>query len=174
MSNFFEFIQKISKVVYKKKGQHVFQMGENDKNLYFVNKGLLKAYYLTENGKEFIKSFIQEQELIGSISSVYGQKKCSFSIVCLGEVELLQIPFNKLFAEAQSNNTVAMEVIDMLFKLCMKKENREYEFLCLSAKQRYLSLLKNSPGIDNVVTQTDIAKYLGITPVALSRIKNNS
>lgn len=52
----------------------------------------------------------------------------------------------------------------------MKKEQREYELLCLSAQQRYQALLARKPDIYDFVTQGDIAKYLGITPVALSRI----
>ncbi|MEM7216256.1 MAG: hypothetical protein AAF423_12000 [Pseudomonadota bacterium] len=53
----------------------------------------------------------------------------------------------------------------------MKKEMREYELLCLSAEDRYRRLMKSTPDIFNLVTQNEIARYLGVTPVALSRIK---
>ena len=53
----------------------------------------------------------------------------------------------------------------------MKKEIREYELLCLSAEDRYKRLLKHTPDILKLVTQNEIARYLGITPVGLSRIK---
>ena len=53
----------------------------------------------------------------------------------------------------------------------MKKERREYEFLCLSAEERYRLLIKRSPDLVRQVTQNEIARYLGITPVALSRIR---
>ena len=56
----------------------------------------------------------------------------------------------------------------------MKKERREREFLTESAEERYRMLLERSPALFDKVTQKDIARYLGITPVALSRIRKRS
>ena len=67
---------------------------------------------------------------------------------------------------------VAQFVIDGLLELAMKKERREYEFLCLSAEDRYRLIREREPTMLGRVTQNDIARYLGITPVALSRIKS--
>jgi hypothetical protein len=55
-----------------------------------------------------------------------------------------------------------------------KKERREREFLTESAEARYQMLLEDSPGLFDKVKQKDIARYLGITPVALSRIRGRS
>ena len=65
----------------------------------------------------------------------------------------------------------AQEIIDILLNFAMKKERREFELLCLSAEERYKLLLERSPDIAKNVTQNDISRYLGITPVALSRIR---
>ncbi len=43
------------------------------------------------------------------------------------------------------------------------------EFLTLPAQARYRVLLEQSPELPERVKQKDIARYLGITPVALSR-----
>jgi len=73
---------------------------------------------------------------------------------------------------AKNNLMTANSLIDLLLNFAMKKEQREYELLCLSAQQRYQNLLARVPNIYEMVTQNDMARYLGITPVALSRIKN--
>jgi CRP-like cAMP-binding protein len=62
-------------------------------------------------------------------------------------------------------------VIEFLLALYMKKEQREYELLSLPAAERYQRLCAEDPDLIEQVTQNDIALYLGITPVALSRIK---
>ena len=62
-------------------------------------------------------------------------------------------------------------MIDMLLNFAMKKEKREFEFLCLSPETRYRQLAQNSPALLNRITQNDLAKYLGVTAVGLSRIK---
>jgi hypothetical protein len=43
----------------------------------------------------------------------------------------------------------------------------------MNATERYLSLRKQIPNIDNLIPQYQIATYLSITPVQLSRIRNN-
>lgn len=60
---------------------------------------------------------------------------------------------------------------EFLLALAMKKEQREYEFLCLSAAERYLLFCQREAELVPRLSQLDIARYLGITPVALSRIR---
>lgn len=43
--------------------------------------------------------------------------------------------------------------------------------LALSPEENYRQLLAESPDLAQRLTQNDIARYLGITPVALSRIR---
>jgi len=50
------------------------------------------------------------------------------------------------------------------------KERREYELLQLSASERYLMFDQEYPGLARRIPQYYVASYLGITPVALSRI----
>ena len=72
---------------------------------------------------------------------------------------------------SQKDHEIANNLIELLLHFSMKKEKREFEFLCLSAEERYCLLAETSPGLLEKVTQNDIARYLGVTPVALSRIK---
>ena len=148
--------------------------GDMDRNLYLVQSGLLKAYYTSEDGKEFIKSFILPKDIICSLTSVYSEKQCSFSLVCLELTFLIKIPFTVVQEYSQRYHEIANDMNEALLKFAMKKEKREYEFLCLSAEERFLKLIETTPSLFNTVTQNDIAAYLGITPVGLSRIKKRN
>lgn len=53
----------------------------------------------------------------------------------------------------------------------MKKEARERELLILNAVERYRVFLREYPDLEKRIKQHMIASYLGITPVALSRIR---
>jgi len=53
----------------------------------------------------------------------------------------------------------------------MAAERRERSLILDSALTRYQNLLGEFPGIEARVRQYDLASYLGITPVALSRIR---
>ncbi|MDN4504426.1 Crp/Fnr family transcriptional regulator [Alteromonadaceae bacterium BrNp21-10] len=153
------------------KGEHVFRQGDNDEFLYFIQSGFLKAYYLSMDGKEQVKSFLSPNSVIGSLLSCYSKQHCSFSLLCLEQASLVKIPFDLLHNLSQQDITLANELQHYLLMLAMKKEKREYELLCLPAEQRYRQLQAEMPELFNQVTQKDIAHYLGITNVALSRIK---
>lgn len=153
------------------KGVVIFNQGDDSENLYYVETGLLKAFYVTPDGKEFVKSFIREGNIIGSLTALTSDDNCSFSLVCLEACALRRIKFSDLIQVAEKDITVANTFIKLLFNFSMKKERREYEFLCLSAEERYQLIQQQTPDLLNRVTQNDIARYLGITPVALSRIR---
>ena len=45
------------------------------------------------------------------------------------------------------------------------------DHLCLNESERYEILKKRIPDIDNLIPQDQIASYLNITPVQLSRLR---
>lgn len=155
-----------------KKFQHLFHQGDEVGDLFIVKQGLLKAYYITESGKEFVKSFIAEGQLIASLSALLGRgKKCTFNVVALEDCEVRVVPRQQVLALQEGELEALRGLNGVLLDLAQKKEKREYEFLCLSAEERYQSFLNEYPAIASRISQIDIAAYLGITPVALSRIK---
>ncbi len=60
----------------------------------------------------------------------------------------------------------------LLEQLAIKKERREADFLLLSATERYQKFLQDYAYIVNSIANYHIASYLGITEVALSRIRS--
>jgi hypothetical protein len=48
---------------------------------------------------------------------------------------------------------------------------REHQWLMFSAAERYLKVLQEAPGWLEQVPQHRLASYLGVTDVALSRIR---
>lgn len=169
--NFIDLIKNEGKRITKKKGQHLFRQGNQSGSLYWVESGLLKAYYTTSDGKELIKSFITNKSIIGSLTSAYAENTSSFSLVCLEDSALIETPFTVIHQHSRSDQTIANHMIEVLLQFAMRKEQREFEFLCLSPEERYQKFFLESPEILDKITQADLAKYLGITAVGLSRIK---
>ena len=156
----------------KKKHEHLFQQGDKSDVFYLIKSGLLKAYYVTPDGREYVKSFITAGGFIGSLTACYEETLCSFNLSCLEDTDYIEVKYETLYALTGKEPEMATFMLNNLLMLAMKKERREYEFLCLSAPERYQLLCERQPELLDRVTQNDIARYLGITPVALSRIKN--
>ena len=166
-----EFVETHGSPLVKEAGTTIFRMGDRDRSLYFVQSGLLKAYYLSADGKENIKSFLVPGDSIGSMTSAYADKGCTFSLTCLQDCKLIRVEFNEVLSRSKTDLELSAEILAFLLGFAMKKEAREYELLCLSAEERYRRLVESRPEIFDLVTQIDVARYLGVTPVGLSRIK---
>ncbi|MBU2968233.1 Crp/Fnr family transcriptional regulator [Pseudoalteromonas sp. C2R02] len=169
--NFSEIANQFGTVESFKKGEYIFNLGDISQHVYFVIEGVLKAHYLTEEGKEFIKSFVLPNDTIASLQALDGDS-CSFNLLCLKDTKVIKLAYQTIVEQSKTNIEIANSVIELLVAFGKKKEKREYELLCLDAQQRYQQLLQRNPNIYDFVTQNDIARYLGVTPVALSRIKN--
>lgn len=153
-------------------GEFLVRQGEPAPNLYFVHKGLVKMFYITAEGKEFVKSFIAEGQLTGSLSALMEGGESTFSIVCLEPVAAEYVPAD-VFADLVEGDVGMLRCGYRLFQtLALKKEMREFGFLCLTPEERYRRFMDENPHLAARVTQADIARYLGITPVALSRIRS--
>lgn len=153
------------------KGSFLFRQGDKMSNLFFIQRGLVKAYYETLDGKEFIKSFIREGEFIASLQAIAAGNPTSFTVLSLEHCNVLEVSKQALLDQMAYDPT-STEVLNSLWlKLAMKKERREYELLCMSPEERYLLFCERESEILTRLSQNDIARYLGITPVALSRIR---
>lgn len=134
-------------------GDHLFRQGETDNHFYIVQDGLLKAYYLSESGKESIKSFLTPGDVIGSLSAVRGDGGCSFNLTCLRPCTLSKVRFDIVFDAVQNDARMGAAVTEFLMKFAMKKEQREYELLCLSAEERYRRLNATRPELLTMVSK---------------------
>lgn len=153
------------------KGEHLFLQGEVCKDLFCMQRGLVKLYYNTREGKEWIKSFIADRGMIGSRASQVLDMPSPFSAVCLEKTTVIRFPYEVLEEVCFSDEELAKALFQFTQWLGLKKELREYQLLCQTAEEGYVEFKKDYPGLAERLTQIDIARYLGITPIALSRIK---
>jgi len=153
------------------KGAHVIRQNQVVTDFFIVKHGLVKLYYITRDGKEWVKSFIQEGEAFGSRTSQLTAEGSPFAAVCLEDSQIVVLPYTE-FRRALLGRPELMESIFQLTEeIALKKEKREYELLCRTAEERYRIFRSDEPGLARRLSQIDIARYLGITPIALSRIK---
>lgn len=153
------------------KNDFIVRAGELSNDFYFIIKGLVRYFYLTMSGKEFNKHFAMENRLAGSFQSLVLNKPCGFFIQALERTETLVLP-NRLLTESFDRH-VCWERIGRINaeRLAIMKELREKEFLLDSLEIRYRRFLEEYPRLLNRVPQYHIASYLGVTDVALSRIR---
>ena len=147
------------------------RQGEAANRIYFVCQGLLKTYYVDPSGREATKGFAPEGEMAAPYVSILMQQPSNLTIVALEDSVLVSFDAKNLDRLYQSH--VAWQVFGRKFaeKLLVEKSKREYQMMVFDAEQRYQAFLTEFPAIAARVPQYEIASYLGITPVALSKIR---
>ncbi len=154
------------------KGGYFIREGDRSTELAFVNAGLLRFYYQTADGKEFNKSFVLENQFTAAYSAFLTGMPTRFSIQALEDCHLLIGDLRsviKMFDHHDCWQRLGRILAEQLY---IKKEVREAEFLLDDAETRYYNFQKSYPGLEDRLTQFHVASYLGITPVALSRIRH--
>ena len=152
-------------------GEHLIRQGDAAPYLFMVRTGLVKMFYVTAEGKEFVKSFLPEGSIAGSLSALLKGHPSRFSMTCLEPVEAELVSF-KVMQDVFETDIAAMKFGFTFFQnMALRKEEREHDFLCLNPEDRYRGFVEENPELVQRITQADIARYLGITPVALSRIR---
>lgn len=154
-----------------RRGEHLLRAGDTPRSLAFVESGLLRLYYLNADGREFTKSFCAEGEVVAAYSALLLGQPSRLFIEALEDSRLLVADYRAYRELAAGHPCWAAVNQRRAEALFIKKEQREAALLLDDAETRYQQFLADHPGLEARVRQHHIASYLGITPVALSRIR---
>ena len=153
------------------KGDLLVSTGAPASEFFFLASGLVRLFYTTDEGKEFNKSFCLANDFVGAYSAAALNLPSRFSIQALEPTQTLLIPavlLNELFERHHAWERLGRKLAE---NLAIKKEFREAALLLDAAETRYQNFLEEYPGLYQRIPQYHIASYLGITDVALSRIR---
>lgn len=154
-----------------KSGQLMIEQGQLAPKLYFLLKGYVRYLSLSEEGKEFTQSFASSPGIAGSTRAMSRQTKSLFSIEVLDDVLCLEFDWLPFFEIMKDKPGFLMAYNSLLENLFIKKEEREYAFVQQTAEQRYLNFLAENCQLRDKLPLKMIASHIGITPIALSRIR---
>lgn len=153
------------------KKRYLVNAGEVANNFYFILTGLVRFFYSTEDGKEFNKHFASENGFAGSFHSLVLGSPCGYFIQALETTNALILP-NKVLHELYNRHPCWERLgRENAENLVLIKESREKALLLDSLETRYCQFLREFPGLVDRIPQYHIASFLGVTDVALSRIR---
>ena len=144
-----------------------------DKNSYpkkvgFLAKGIIRIYDIDSSGQQWNKVFLSSPSLL--LGNPNFQNKSIHYLETITDCEIIEFPISFLNLSLKKYPEVKEIQTKILLHLFEKKSEREYDFLTLSAKERYVKFLETHSPIIDQIPQFHIASYLGITPTQLSRI----
>lgn len=137
----------------------------------FVLNGCFKVYYLNENGFEQTLYFAVDGWWITDIDSLINDVPSILNIEALMDSEVVMIS-----KKDKEYLYETMPQIEKLFRIMNQQSSVALQRRILSltgktADKRYLEFLQKYPGLEQKLTQQQVASYLGITHEFLSKIR---
>lgn len=168
--DFQQFVKLFELKTFKKK-EVVLKEGDYCLFEGFVLNGCFKIYYLNENGFEQTLYFAVEGWWITDIDSFMNNVPSILNIEALEDSEVLMIS-----KKDKEYLYETMPQIEKLFRIMNQKSSVSLQRRILSltgktADKRYLEFLEKYPGLEQRITQQQVASYLGITHEFLSKIR---
>lgn len=167
----FSEVKKISTFKRIEAGTQIVKLGDVPSKAYMLVSGIIRCYVITESGKEFNKSFYLPVSFAASLTALMKRKPSIFVFEALTDCKIYEIDYYKLMRLCDTNSKLKDLYTKVLEFLYVKYEKRLVESITLNATERYLQLKKEIPNVDKLISQYQIASYLGITAVQLSRIR---
>lgn len=165
-----EAIKSSSIIKEYKKGAELLREGQLSQSTYFVLKGLVRQYHLSE-GEEITTAFFVEEEWVISLTDGANPQSSPYCWVCEEDCTLLigdDVSANDLFAKFPRLESIARRVLETTF---LDYQRKVAAYLADTPEQRYLRLQESNSSLLQRVPQYQLASYLGVKPESLSRIR---
>jgi CRP-like cAMP-binding protein len=165
-----------SKLSYEKipKKTKLLDIGETENFVSFIETGIVRLYIpKTKNDLTFCFAF--KNSFICAYDSFLTQLPSTYIVETVTDTVIWRIAYNDLqniYSNTQIGNTIntiSRIATEDMYLLHLK---RELSLLNDSAEERYIKLFSEEPELIHKVPLKYIASYIGVTPQALSRIRN--
>ena len=149
----------------------IIKQGEISKDVYFLDKGIMAMIY-NKDKKKFVKDFIFWKNPAMAYPSFFTREPSSYSIMTLTDCSL-QVLTKKNYDLAKNKIPKLKSIAHKITNEAHKNiEERFKSLITQTPEERYIELMSKRPHLLNFISLKMIASYLGITDVALSRIRN--
>ena len=163
------FSSKLSRIEVSKR-QFLLKVGQTENYLSFVEKGIIRSYFSTED-RDLTFAFGFDNGFMSAYDSFLTRQPSIYNVETLTQTILWRLSYDDLqtvYKETEIGNNIGRQASEDLF---LKKSKRELSLLNDTAEQRYLKLFSEQPKLIQQIPLKYIASYIGITPQALSRIR---
>jgi CRP-like cAMP-binding protein len=156
--------------VYEKGDVFIDRGGKNNKE-YFVYEGVCRSFLLSPEGEEITISYFLEGSVLSpnktrtanQISHLNFQALTKLTVASLNADKFEQLMINHIDIREFGNMVLQNELL--------AKVEKEIGLASLSAKERLILFREKYHFLENLISHVDIASYLGITNISLSRLR---
>ena len=152
------------------KNDFLLKPGEVCKYFYFVETGLVKSFSYNKN-QESVTAFFQETMMFTELTSYLAQKPSKYVLIALEKTTVQYIHKEAIERLCKRHHCIEALVRKLFTITSACFMSRISEMLEENAKERYNNFINKYPDLTQRISLGDLANYIGITQVSLSRIR---
>ncbi len=159
--------------------------------LYVIRRGTLRVEALAPDGRPHVIAFCRPPDVVASVQALapeglrrlltqssdspkrraaLGTGRTNSRAVAVTSCEVERVDFRVLERAMSRHSEWAGALFAVMTLHALVKERRERELLMFTPEERYRRFLEDYPDLVEIVPQKEIASYIGVTAVGLSRI----
>jgi CRP-like cAMP-binding protein len=154
-----------------RKGDIITQYGQTESQVYFINEGIVEMN-IRSYVQEKVVDFFFENEMFCALTSFIIQIPSDVQITALTDCQMEMVhreELMKAYEHSLEANKFGRIITEHGY---IRKSNREKDFLSKTAEERYFEMFNSHAQYLSQIPVNKIARYLGIHPESLSRIRN--
>lgn len=145
---------------------------ETESQIFYITSGIVQVNILTPQHEVTVLDFCFANSFVTSTASFLQGRPSDVQLVAVTNCRLETI-LKKDLVSAYETSLIANKLGRYeMEKVYLKRLKRERDLLTLTAKERYVELIQNDSAIIKNLRLDVVAKYLGIHPASLSRIRS--
>ncbi len=153
------------------KGDLFIDIRKKNNKEYFVFQGICRSFLYSPEGDEVTISYFLENEVLSpnktrtaiQLSQLNFQALTNLSIASMDSDKFEKLMINHLDIREFGNRVLQNELL--------VKVEKEIGLASLNAKERLILFREKYHFLENLISHVDIASYLGITNISLSRLR---
>lgn len=154
------------------KGQMILSEGEICKHIYYIEKGLVRQFYI-KKGKEVTEHMAVEGNIVMCIESLFKEEPTSLQVEALEPVLIYALPKARLEEVALHNVNIQILYRKILEESLILSQIHADLLRFETAQDRYRKMCKLATQVTLRAPLVYIASYLQMTPETLSRVRSN-
>jgi CRP/FNR family transcriptional regulator, anaerobic regulatory protein len=158
-------------VKYYKIKEFIFDDSKPQSEILFVISGLVRSFYVNENGSEISAYFVKELDFVSDYPAFLNDVKSNYTFQALENTIVVAIPKNLILTAYNTSpkfekfgRLIAEEAVQFL-------QGRVDSFIFKSATERYIDFMEKESVLFSRLSVEHIATYLGIERQSLTRIR---
>jgi CRP-like cAMP-binding protein len=141
--------------------------------MFYVQKGLLRVYFINDDGKEINTWFVKEGEFVYACHSFHFQIPSEEYIEAIEDSEIMSIKKETWLMLLRNNHKLALFTVHELMANIAEFATQASVLRLMTGEKKYEYLKTHKSDILERISQKHLASYLGVDITYLSKIINN-